>query len=92
MIAIENREADVLTEVSRRILCGTAKLNGELINPTYMPTPPQIARLCDEVQHERYTTPRLVYEKPPIPEISDEERERRKAKVNAALATLTGRS
>ena len=62
-------------------------IDGKRLNPQFMPTPPQLAILCEAVRHERYkrTGPKIAYMRPdPVVELTPEEKQRRALKVQAA--------
>lgn len=87
MTAIEVFEPIVLAEAVTAILQGRALIDGERINPRFMPTPPQLALLCNAIRHERYkrTGPKIAYTRPePAAELTPEEKQRRALKVQAA--------
>ncbi len=87
MTAIEIFEPSVLAEAVTDILQGRALIDGARVNPRFMPTPPEVALLCQEVQHRRFvrTKPRLAYERlPPVVDFTPEEKERRRLKAEAA--------
>lgn len=84
LIAIETFDVATLEAVAVKIMRGRSTIDGERVNPKFMPTPPQLALLCDEQRRESFVTakPRLIYERP-LEQITDEERERRRQRVAA---------
>lgn len=77
----------MLEEAAANILSGKAMIDGKRLNPQFMPTPPQLALICEAVRHVRYkrTGPRIAYTRPdPVVELTPEEKQRRALKVQAA--------
>lgn len=72
LVAVEGVSLPVLLEAERRLLRGTVAD----IDPRFMPTPPQLARLCDYIRGEFYRRDRPLSAQQPDYEPSLEERER----------------
>lgn len=90
LIAIETFDVATLEVVAVKIMRGRATIDGERVNPKFMPTPPQLALLCEEHRHEVFVAakPRLVSNNRAEIELTPEIIARRKAKLEALQRTL----
>lgn len=72
VVAVDGFSVDVLLDAERRILRGTVAD----VDPRFMPTPPQLSRLCDHIRGEHYRSRAPKVEPVPVAEPGEEESRR----------------